>query len=52
MIDENLLIKKLNKVKYEFIKSNKVGASNMAYVIEKVIEIIKSEPKSRRMDTS
>lgn len=45
MIDENLLIKKLNKAKNDFIKSNKVDGSKMAYVIEKVIELLKSEPK-------
>lgn len=45
MIDENLLIKKLYKIKNKSIKSNKVGASNIAYVIEKVIEIIKRESK-------
>lgn len=45
MIDENLLIEKLYKIKNKSIKSSKVGASNIAYVIEKVIEIIKSESK-------
>lgn len=34
-----------NKIKNKFIKSNKVGASNMAYFVEKIIEIVKSEPK-------
>lgn len=45
MIDENLLIKKLYKIKNKLINSNKVLASNKAYFVEKIIEIVKSEPK-------
>lgn len=45
MIDENLLIKKLYKIKNKLIKSNKVLASNKAYFVEKIIEIVKNEPK-------
>ena len=45
MIDENLLIKKLYKIKNKLINSNKVLASNKAYFVEKIIEIVKNEPK-------
>lgn len=45
MIDENLLINKMYKIKNKLINSNKVLASNKAYFVEKIIEIVKSEPK-------
>lgn len=45
MIDENLLIKKLDKIKNKLINSNKVIASNKGYFVEKIIEIVKNEPK-------
>ncbi len=45
MIDENLLIKKLDKIKNKLINSNKVIASNKGYFLEKIIEIVKNEPK-------
>lgn len=45
MIDENLLIKKLDKIKNKLINSNKVIASNKGYFAEKIIEIVKNEPK-------
>lgn len=45
MIDENLLIKKLDKIKNKLINSNKIIASNKGYFVEKIIEIVKNEPK-------
>ena len=45
MIDENLLIKKLDKIKNKLINSNKVIVSNKGYFLEKMIEIVKNEPK-------
>lgn len=45
MIDENLLIKKLDKIKNKLIDSNKLIANNKGYFLEKIIEIVKNEPK-------
>lgn len=45
MIDENLLIKKLDKIKNKLINSNKIIESNKGYFVEKIIEIVKNEPK-------
>lgn len=45
MIDEKSLINKLNIVKNGFINKDKLDSVKLAYVIEKIIELLKSEPK-------
>lgn len=45
MIDENLLINKLDKIKNKLINSNKLIANDKGYFVEKIIEIVKNEPK-------
>ena len=45
MIDEKSLINKLNIVKNGFINKDKLDSVKLAYVIEKIIELIKNEPK-------
>ena len=45
LIDEKSLINKLNIVKNGFINKDKLDSVKLAYVIEKIIELIKSEPK-------
>lgn len=45
MIDENSLINKLNIVKNGFINKDNLDSVKLAYVIEKIIELLKSEPK-------